>query len=189
MPHVNQWRKLALIVMCRIKQYSNLHFKHLLLIMRILFLIITFSTVMLFGCKMDTSNKKENGECVINTTEFPKERPIFSVSMLQGTTWIADYSNEERVYKMTFTDTKYICDIVFPRLGKAKKITYPYYLSPIRSDDFEWKKVGTGTKGDFLISYDKNGRKKVYSEELLWISPTKLVLVRQQCDTISFTRK
>lgn len=62
---------------------------------------------------------------------------IISVSMLKGTTWIADYSNENKVYKMTFTTSEYICNIEFPRLGKTKKITYPYYLSPINSNKFE----------------------------------------------------
>lgn len=158
--------------------------------MKILFSIITFSIIMLLGCKENTSNKKEDERSIINTTEQQyKEKTLFSVSMLKGTTWIADYSNENKVYKMTFTTSEYICNIEFPRLGKTKKITYPYYLSPINSNKFEWKKVGTETKGDFLISYDKNGRKKIYSEKLLWISPTKLILVRQQCDTVSFTRK
>lgn len=106
--------------------------------MKILFSIITFSIIMLLGCKENTSNKKEDERSIINTTKQQyKEKTLFSVSMLKGTTWIADYSNENKVYKMTFTTSEYICNIEFPRLGKTKKITYPYYLSPINSNKFE----------------------------------------------------
>lgn len=52
--------------------------------MRILFLIMVSSTMMLFGCDMDRKTKKVDEECVINTTEqYRKGKPLLSVSVLK----------------------------------------------------------------------------------------------------------
>lgn len=146
-------------------------------------------TVMLFGCNMDRKTKKGDGGYAINTTEQDKKvKPLFSVSALKGANWTAAYTVEGEEYNINFTDSFYICTSVI--LGRSRVYTYPYYLSTTRNYSFEWEKVGTGTKGDYLVFYDKsNVKNKVKNTELIWISPTKLVLVRQQYDTVHFMRR
>lgn len=115
---------------------------------------------------------------------------LFSTSLLSGTSWIADLSDDERIYKISFTDITYIARTFYSATKHDYLTTYSYYLSNAKPRQFDWTKVGQKTSGDIIILHNKTSKdKKITTDKLLFISPQKLILLFNDVDTISFTRE
>ena len=90
---------------------------------------------------------------------FKAEPSVVSIftSDLNGTKWISEagYKTKSKEYK-EFTQDKYIWHY------EGGTHTFPYYLSKTIAGFFDHSKVGTGTKGYFLIMYKGGGSGKDY---------------------------
>lgn len=66
---------------------------------------------------------------------------------------------------------------------------YPFYLSDADTQSFDVAKIGKNTRGDYLIFYNKNNKVKPVSfAKLSWGLPSKLIMIREDCDTVVFTK-
>ncbi len=100
---------------------------------------------------------------------------------------MADYSCKDDEYRIRFTDSLYICTEIL--LEKTWKYEYPYYVSENPDRVFDKAKVGKENVGDyfiFLLYY--KGHPEVKATEIYYASPEKLVLVKWNNDTVSYTR-
>ena len=153
--------------------------------MKILMLFFILSVLSMYACGNSTNNKQQ--------TKFiadGEKESLFSTSLLSGTSWTADLSNDERIYKISFTDTTYITNTFYSATKHDYVATYSYYLSNTKPQQFDWTKVGQKTSGDIIILHNKTSiDKKITTDTLLFISPQKLILVCNDVDTISFTRE
>ena len=62
------------------------------------------------------------------------------------------------------------------------------YISETPDRTFDKTKVGKEVDGDYIVSYYKDSRcTEVIAEEIYYASPTKLVLIKQNNDTIAYT--
>lgn len=137
-----------------------------------------------YSCGMNN----KNNPTVKTVCEYYTRTPMYSLSTLQGTKWIADYSNKDKEYHIRFTDSLYICTSVL--LGKARDYCYPYYISETPDMKFNNSKVGKEQQGDYIVFYHYNGyRHETLRDEIIFVSPTKLIIVQRGNDTISFTRQ
>jgi len=115
---------------------------------------------------------------------------MFSTSLLSGTSWIADLSDSEKVYRVSFTDTTYIVKIHYPVFKRTYTDCNPYYLSNTKQKQFDWAKVGKETKGEIIVSYHKGLKENpIIFDKLSLITPLKLVLLKNEVDTMIFTRE
>lgn len=153
--------------------------------MKILMLFFILSVLSMHACGNSTNNKQQ--------TKFiadGEKESLFSTSLLSGTSWTADLSNDERIYKISFTDTTYITNTFYSATKHDYVATYSYYLSNTKPQQFDWTKVGQKTSGDIIILHNKTSKdKKITTDKLLFISPQKLILLFNDVDTISFTRE
>lgn len=153
--------------------------------MKILMLFFILSVLSMYACGNSTNNKQQ--------TKFiadGEKKSLFSTSLLSGTSWTADLSNDERIYKISFTDTTYITNTFYSATKHDYVATYSYYLSNTKPQQFDWTKVGQKTSGDIIILHNKTSKdKKITTDKLLFISPQKLILLFNDVDTISFTRE
>ena len=89
---------------------------------------------------------------VDNNGKIFKAEPLgatISTSDLNGTKWIAEtgYKPQSKIYKVYYEFT----EDTFIRHYEGGTHTFPYYLSNTISGFFDDSKVGTGTKGEYLI--------------------------------------
>lgn len=114
--------------------------------MKILMLFFILSVLSMYACGNSTNNKQQ--------TKFiadGEKESLFSTSLLSGTSWTADLSNDERIYKISFTDTTYITNTFYSATKHDYVATYSYYLSNTKPQQFDWTKVGQKTSGDIII--------------------------------------
>ena len=100
---------------------------------------------------------------VDNNGKIFKAEPLgatISTSDLNGTKWIAEtgYKPQSKIYKVYYEFT----EDTFIRHYEGGTHTFPYYLSNTISGFFDDSKVGTGTKGYYLIMNKKGGGGKDY---------------------------
>lgn len=142
-------------------------------------------------CK-DGSKSKERKYVNVKDSvgqEQNKDETTFSVSVLKGTSWVADYSDSDREYRIAFTDTTYATSISFVKLKRVYNNIYPFYLSDAVAKSFDEVKVGKNTRGNYLVFYNKNNKSKpVNSAKLSWGLPSKLIMIREWRDTVIFTK-
>lgn len=152
----------------------------------------TLTTLLLAVCTAVLCCCGNNNEKRWQTDRSNKDcgNSLFSTSLLSGTSWTADLSNDERIYKISFTDTTYITNTFYSATKHDYVATYSYYLSNTKPQQFDWTKVGQKTSGDIIILHNKTSKdKKITTDKLLFISPQKLILLFNDVDTISFTRE
>lgn len=153
--------------------------------MKALILFVILSVLSMCACSSSTNNEQHT-EFIVNG----EKESMFSTSLLSGTSWIADLSNDERTYKISFTDTTYITSTFYSATKHDYVATYSYYLSNTKPQQFDWTKVGQNTRGDIIILHNKTSKdKKMTTDKLLFISPQKLILLFNDVDTITFTRE
>lgn len=140
-------------------------------------------------CVFCSCDMKNNDKFTMKTVcEHSARKPLYSSSTLRDTKWIADYSTKDDEYHIRFTDSLYICTKVL--FGRVSEYINPYYLSAMPERKFDRTKVGKKQNGDYLIFYSYNGYEyQTKVTELIYMSPTKLFMVRNGNDTISFTRQ
>lgn len=97
---------------------------------------------------------------VDNNGKIFKAEPLgatISTSDLNGTKWISEavYKTKSKQYK-EFTQDKYIWHY------EGGTHTFPYYMSKTIAGFFDHSKVGTGTKGYYLIMHKGGGSGKDY---------------------------
>ena len=165
--------------------------------------IIYAVLITLTSCRQETDNSFQKSS-ILKTTEQQlaenKDKSIFSTDKLNGTSWIVDNRKYYDRFQI-FTETDYTCisiikdttylhkskDETTHNIKRTSTFKYKYYLSVYKPSKFDYSKVGTNTKGDYLVSINNNGQMTV--DELIWISPNKLVLVQDGNDTVYFTKK
>lgn len=150
--------------------------------------ILVLMVFMLCGCGL-SCNKEKPSHVTQNVLGLPSHKtPIYSSATLRGTEWVADYSNKDQEYRIRFTDSLYMCTEIL--LGKAWVYAYPYYISETPDRVFDKAKVGKETAGDyFVFCYKDRGNMEVKATEIFYASPTKLIIIKWNNDTVSFTRR
>ena len=98
----------------------------------------------------------------------------FSVSQLKDIVWLRTSPNTGEVFKMKFTDTELQITETFDHNGETWVFKYPYYMSDVRTDDFDSTMVGKDTKGEFILRLS-NG--KVHIVRILGVSKDSLTVV------------
>ena len=168
------------------KTYTNKKiFKTKRTSMKKLALFIASCTIALCCCC--SGDKRSTTKGVVNDSTG---EPMFSKSMLSGTSWIDERSNEDKAYRISFTDNEYTTEITFPKSKQIIDNTYPYYLSAHKPTRFDFSKVGTESRGDFLVFYAKEIKDRpLRIAELLTITPQQLVILRHGRDTVTFVRE
>lgn len=148
--------------------------------------IFVLTTLIFCGCS-PSCNRDASEDAPQNVLGIQSHKaPTYSSATILGTEWVADYSNKDHEYRIRFTDSLYICTEIL--LGKAWVYRYPYYISETPDRTFDKTKVGKEVDGDYIVSYYKDSRcTEVIAEEIYYASPTKLVLIKQNNDTIAYT--
>lgn len=98
----------------------------------------------------------------------------FSVSQLKDVVWLRTSPNTGEVFKMKFTDMELQITETFDHNGETWVFKYPYYMSDVRTDDFDSTMVGKDTKGEFILRLS-NG--KVHIVRILGVSKDSLTVV------------
>lgn len=162
--------------------------------------ILTFVPTLLlmimmpFGCSCKDGNKSKcensvNIKTNNNRQKENKKKKTFSLSVLKDTKWIADYSDSDREYRITFSDTTYVTSVSFIKSERVYNNIYPFYLSDTITESFDKVKVGKDTKGNYLIFYNENNKRKpVNYAKLSWGMPSQLIMIREGRDTVIFKR-
>lgn len=162
--------------------------------MNIFVLTLLLMVMLPFGrsCKDGNKSKYEKSVYIKNNNvgqEGNKNKNTFSVSVLKGTKWGADYSDSDREYRITFSDTTYVTSISFIKSERVYNNVYPFYLSDTITKSFDKVKVGKNTKGNYLIFYNENNKRKpVNYAKLSWGMPSQLIMIREGRDTVIFKR-
>lgn len=98
----------------------------------------------------------------------------FSVSQLKDVVWLRTSPKTDYVFKIKFTDTELQTTEINEHTGKTWIFKYPYYMSDVRTDDFDSTMVGKDTKGEFILRLS-NG--KVHIVRILGVSKDSLTVV------------
>lgn len=97
-----------------------------------------------------------------------------SVSQLKDIVWIRTSPYIKGIAtKMKFTDTELQVMETLDYSGKTYVFNYPYYMSDVRTYDFDSTMVGKNTKGSFVLRLSKG---KVHIVRILGISKDTLVV-------------
>lgn len=150
--------------------------------------IFVLTTLIFCGCS-PSCNRDASEDAPQNVLGIQSHKaPTYSSATILGTEWVADYSNKDHEYRIRFTDSLYICTEIL--LGKAWVYRYPYYISETPDRTFDKAKVGKEAAGDyFVFYYTDRDNMEVKATEIFYASPTKLVIIKWNNDTISFTRR
>ncbi len=98
----------------------------------------------------------------------------FSVSQLKDVVWLRTSPKTDYVFKIKFTDTELQTTEINEHTGKTWIFKYPYYMSDVRTDDFDSTMVGKETKGKFILIQIQGN---VHTIKILGVSKDFLTVV------------
>ena len=105
---------------------------------------------------------------------IPAVGQSFSVSQLKDVVWLRTSPNTGEVFKMKFTDMELQITETFDHNGETWVFKYPYYMSDVRTDDFDSTMVGKETKGKFILIQIQGN---VHTIKILGVSKDFLTVV------------
>ncbi len=107
-------------------------------------------------------------------TCIPAVGQSFSVSQLKDVVWLRTSPKTDYVFKIKFTDTELQTTEINEHTGKTWIFKYPYYMSDVRTDDFDSTMVGKETKGKFILIQIQGN---VHTIKILGVSKDFLTVV------------
>ncbi len=105
---------------------------------------------------------------------IPAVGQSFSVSQLKDVVWLRTSPKTDYVFKIKFTDTELQTTEINEHTGKTWIFKYPYYMSDVRTDDFDSTMVGKETKGKFILIQIQGN---VHTIKILGVSKDFLTVV------------
>lgn len=115
---------------------------------------------------------------------------------LDGTSWTATYQSGNIITEKRFTDRSITTITTYKESGETRTTEEEYYMSMHKPLQYDKRKVGTHTKGDYMIRPGDNGN--ILASKIISISPTEMVIAsfpdnnqtigRHVVDTVRYTR-